>query len=296
MMTLPSYSSLRRCRALFPVLLGLVLALACSAPVPRPTGVAYEYDSAKDMFKRGRFDRTLEFTDGPANASPPNAFTERARVLRVAVYSGQVKAYKELVDAYRKGADNTKNTRFKAEYERLRHDYLQYGSGAALGLGQVAHQLTEGGRISNELTLEAPYPTTEGPQALTQLTSMMEGGWIEPEQQETTAVEAQFKGIDDALAEIVGGDRSKARTAMGAGPVKINGVDFALFLGKQLLEGASLFDRKHLRDSLKLRTLCGVADDSAKAALSLLKDNPNADKEKAAKKLQDDIKKALKFM
>lgn len=296
MMT-PAYRSLlRNSPALIPIILSLALALSCSAPVPRPTGVAYEYDSAKDMFKKGRFDKALDFTDGPATASPPNAFTERALVLRVAIYSGQVRGYKELADAYRKGAEATKNTRFKAEYERQRHDSLQYGSRLALGLGDAAHKLTEGAQLPKELTLDAPYPTAEGPQTLPLLARVAEGGWIEPEEQESVGRDAQLKGIDDVLAEMVGGDRSKARTALAAGPVKISGVDFGIFLGKQLLEGASLFDRKHMRDSMKLRTLCQEADESAKAALAQLKEAPDKDKEKAAKKLQDDIKTALKNM
>ncbi len=45
--------------------------LNCSAPQPRLTGVAYEYDSAKDMLKKGRFDKALEFSEAPAKASPP---------------------------------------------------------------------------------------------------------------------------------------------------------------------------------------------------------------------------------
>ena len=296
MMTSLHCSFPRKGRVWVPVFLMLVLVLACSAPVPRPTGVAYEFDSAKDMFKKGRFDKALDFTDSPASASPPNAFTQRALLLRVAIYSGQVKGYKELVDAYRKGADATKNTRFKADYERLRHDYLQYGTRLALGLGDTAHRLTEGEQLPKELTLEAPYPTTEGPQTLPPLARVIEGGWIEPEEQEAVARDAQVKGIDDALAEMVGGDRSKARTALTAGAVKIGGADFGIFLGKQLLEAAGFFDRKHMRDSMKFRTLCQEADESAKASLALLKDAPDKDKEKAAKKLQDNIKTALKNM
>jgi hypothetical protein len=279
---------------LIPFMLVTALILSCSAPVPRPTGAAYEYDSAKDMFKKGQFDRTLEFADGPTNASPPGAFTDRSRILEVVVYSGLINGYKELVEAYRKGADATRNTRFKAEYERQRHDCLQYGSRLALGLGDVAHRMTEGARLSKEYTLEAPYPDTEGPLTLPQLAKVMDGGWIEPEEQEAVAKDAQLKGIDDALADIVGGDRSKARTALSAGPVKLDGVDVGLYLGKQLVTGATFFDRKHGRDSLKLRTLCGEADETAKAVLALLKERPNKDKEKAAKKLQDEIKSTLK--
>lgn len=292
----PRISLIRSARLLGLLVTALALILSCSPPQPKPTGVAYEFDSAKDMFKRGRFDRVSEFADDPATASPPNVFTERALVLEVALYSGQVKAYKELVDAYQKGADATKNTRFKAEFERLHHDNQQFGARVALALGDAAHRLTEGSQIAKELTLEAPYPTTEGPLTLPPLAHVMEGGWIEPDEQEAVAREAQFKGIDDALAEMVGGDRSKARSVLSAGPVKLDGVDFSLYLGKALLEGASLFNRKHLRDSQKFRSLCGVADEAAKAGAALLKGNPNRDKEKAVKKLQDDVKKALKNM
>jgi len=98
------------------------------------------------------------------------------------------------------------------------------------------------------------------------------------------------KGIDDALAEVVNGDRAKARAILAAGPVKLDGVDFALVLGRELVVGASFFDRKHIRDSEKLNVLCNAADTVAKGALALLKENPNKDKEKEVKKLQDRIK------
>lgn len=285
-----------RGRTIVPLTLMLALVVSCSAPQPRPTGVAYEYESAKDMLKKARFDRVLEFSEGPAKAIPHNAFTERAQVLQVVVYSGLVNGYKEIVDAYRKGADTTKNTRFKSTYERQRSDNLQYGSRLALGLGDVAHRMTESGALAKQYTLEAPYPSTEGPLTLPQLAKVTDGGWIEPEEQEAVARDAQLKGVDDALADIVGGDRSKARAALGSGPVKIDGADFGLFLGRQLLVGASLFDRKHARDSTKLKTLCGEADEVAKAVAVLLKENPNKNKEKALKKLQDDIKTTLRVM
>jgi hypothetical protein len=288
----PSTAYIRR--LIVPGLLSLILIASCSAPVPPPTGVAYEFASAKDMFKKGQFNRALEFADGAATATPPNAFTDRSRVLQVVIYSGLVNSYLELVDAYGEGTEKTKNPRFESEFSRLRHDYLQYGSGAALGLGEVAHRIAEGAMVSKEYTLEAPYPSAEGPAEVEQLKHVMEGGWIEPQDQETAAIDSQRKGIDDALAGLVGGDRSKARAALEAGPVKIDGADFAIFLGGQVLQGARLFDLKRMRDPQKLRVLCDVANEAAKAALALLKESPDKDKEKAAKKLQEDIQAVAK--
>jgi hypothetical protein len=293
-MTSASHLGLGNCRGLVSLLPALLLIGACSPPVERPTGLAYQYDAAKDMLKRGRFDRVLEFTDDLFKASPPNAFTERARVLRVAVLSGEVKAYIELTDAYRKGADNTKEARIKAEFERLRHDYLQYGSTRALQLGEVAHTYTEIKTLPKEVVLEATYPTTEGLLTVPQLTRVMEGSWIEAPEQEAAAHGAQLKGIEDALAEMVGGDHAKARTLLTAGPVKIDGVDYALYVGKRLLQGAILYDRSHADDPGKAEPLCSEANGLADLALALLKESPNKDKETAVKQLQDDVKRTLK--
>lgn len=279
-------------------LISLVIAalLGCSAPQPRLTGVAYEYDSAKDMLKKAKYDKALEFSEAPAKATPPNAFTFRAQVFQVAVYSGLIRGYGELADGYRKGSDTTRNAGFKAAFERQRNDSMQYGSRLALGLAQLAHLITEAKTLEKEYTLDAPYPSQEAPLSLPQLARVTEGGWIDPEEQETLGKEVLLKGIDDALAGLAGGDRSKARTALAAGSVKIDGADFGLYMGKELLYSASLFDKKHTRDSTKLRLICGEAGEAGQIVAAMLKENPNKDREKALKKLQDDIKNALRVM
>jgi hypothetical protein len=246
------------------------------------------------MFKKGRFDRTLEFTEGLAQQKPPKEFTQRAQVLRLLTYGGLMQGYKELAEGYGKGREATKNPHFQVEYKRMRNDALHAGGQAALGLGEVAHSLTDGGQIAKELILDAPYPTSEGPLEVPELIKVRTGAWIEPEQQEAAAKAAQLKGIDEVLGAVVGGDRSKARNAMNAGPVKIEGANFASFLGAQLVDAAWFFDRKHLADYQRLKLLCGVADEATTAALALLKEKPDEDKEKAAKKIQDQVKAILK--
>jgi hypothetical protein len=278
------------------LLASLALVLSCSTPVPKPTGPAADYQDAKDMFKRSRFDRALEFSDGLASATPATKYTERAQVLRAVIFTGQVQSCKELVDTYTKGADETKSTHFKAEYDRLRHDNMQDGMKAALGLAETAHQLLEGGKVSKELTLEAPYPSIEGPLEVADLAHVKEGGWIEPDHQDAAAVDSLNKAIDDALAEAVSGDRSKARSALASGSTKIDGLDFTLFLGNQLVDAASFFDRKHGSDPLKLRAVCNEGFEAVKAAETLLKETPDPNKEKQVKKLEDQIKTTLKHV
>jgi hypothetical protein len=276
------------------LLASLALTLSCSPPVQKPTGPAADYQNAKDMFKRGRFDRALEFTDGLASAAPATKYTERAQVLRAVIFTSQVESYKELGDAYAKGADATTNTHFKAEYGRLRRDITQDGMRAALGLAETAHQLLQGGKVSKELTLETPYPSIEGPLEVADLEHVRGGNWIEPDHQDSAAIDSLNKAIDDALAEAVSGDRSKARSALASGSTQISGLDFALFLGNKLLLAASMFNRKHGNDPAKLRTVCNEGNEAVKAAETLLKETPDKDKEQQVKKLEDQIKNTLK--
>ena len=293
-MSLPHrlHSSLPRTSLL--IALNLLLISACGPSIQRPTGLASEYEDAKDMFKRGKFDRALDFTDGLVSGSTPNKFTERACVLRGVIFTGLIHAYKDVSDAYSKGAENAKDPHYRAEFVRLRHDNLQMGSKGALGLGEVARCLIHDGTLPKELTLEAPYPSVEGPLEVGELIRVSQGGSIEPEQQEAAANDAVRKGIDDSLAAAVGGDRTKARSALAGGSTKLDGVDFSLYLGQTLLDGAGLFDRTHIHDPERARTILNLADESAKAGLALLKDNPNQAKEDKLKKLQGEIKTALK--
>jgi len=281
-------------REFFAVISALTLLVACSSSTPKLTGPARAYAEAKETFSKGNFDRAVELTDKPANSSPPNDFTGRARVLRVIILSGSVNAYKELTDAYEKGSEAAKQPGLRGEYRRLRQDNFQLWSKRALALGEVAQQLTTGGSIPKELTLEAPYPATEGPITVLQLEQVRKGDAIGPEGEDAAAAEARRKGVDDALAEILGGDRSKARSALTAGSVKLSGTVCALFLARQLLVAAEAFDRKHGDEPTKFMVLQARSQEAVKEALAQLKESPNADQEKEAKKLQDQLKAAMK--
>jgi len=264
-----------------------VALVSCGPIANKPAVQASAYDRAKDAFKNGEFARALDLTDKLATATPPADGTDRARVLRAVIYTGELKCAGELAEAYSKGADNAKSPRFRSEYQRLHHDNLQAAAQAALNLAETAHQIAPVGVMANELTLDASYPTTEGPPELKELALVEEGGWLEPDQQESTSADALRKGIDDALADAVSGDRAKARQALAGGSTQLDGAAFAIFLTKELADGASVFDRHHARDPQKLITLCDEGELSLKAAEALLKDTPNKEEQREAKKLQE---------
>ena len=276
------------------ILLALILTVSCGPTVQRPAGPAGDYSDATDLFAKGNINRCIQFTEGLATATPPTAYTDRARVLRVVIFTGQVKAFKELSEAYTKGWEKAKVSTVRSDFGFQRQNNIEYGGEAALNLQMVANQLAKGGELPKDLTLEAPYPTAEGPTTISQLSRVVDGGGIESGDQDAAALDALRKGIDDALGEIVGGGRAAARSAMKAGPVKLENYKFAIYLAKQLQNAAGMFDKKHSYDPAKFRALCATATDMTKAALATMKDNPDKEKEKEVKKLQDEIKASLK--
>ena len=287
-LSLRSFTSSLRLPGLI-VLAGVILA-SCGPTTQQTAGPTDPYDRAKDAFKSGQIEKALELTDKLATVTPPADSTERARVLRAVIYTGELKSANELAEGYSKGAEKAKNPQFESYYRRLHNDNLSAAAQAALNLAETAHQLAPDGVIAKELTLEASYPTTEGPTEINQLTRVEEGGWIESDVQESAAADSLRKGIDDALADVVSGDRAKARQALAGGSTKLEGAAFAIFLSKELAAGAVVFNRHHARDPQKLITLCDEGDVTLKAASALLKDTPDKDQQKEVAKLQDQFK------
>ncbi|PYV14358.1 MAG: hypothetical protein DMG21_18280, partial [Acidobacteria bacterium] len=148
---------------------GLVILAACSPPVERPTGWARAYQDVTDTFIKSDFDRALTFSDPIVSTSPTNAYTDKALVLRAVIYAGEVKAYKELEDAYTKGIQAAKSPGARSDFERVRTDYREYAAKAALGLAEAALKVTQGGSLPKDLAFEATYPSVEGPTVVKEL-------------------------------------------------------------------------------------------------------------------------------
>jgi hypothetical protein len=286
-----------------PTICGLVLAVAavsmmtrCSTPAAAPSGPGGVYDRAKQNFAKGQtesFDKALDSLEALTNADQPSDYAPRARVLRAVILSGEMEGYKTLFEAYGKGADTTKNPQYKAEYTSLYRDTMRRSAELALGLGEVTMQLTKGGAIAKDLSLEAPYPA-EPPDSIPALDHVRQGLQIGRVDEEDAALMAPRIGVADALAEVVHGDHAKAKSQLSAGPVTLNGADFALFLGEQVTTGASLYDKKHINDPGRFKVLTDVASGAVEAASAALKTSPDPDQAKRLKKLQDRIKASVK--
>lgn len=289
------HGSARRFRPLL-ALLALVLMVGCSSQSTAPTGPAAVYAKATQNFAKGQtesYDKALDSLRTLANADPANDYTTRARVLRAVILSGEMEGYKTLFEAYGKGAESTKNPQNRAEYTSLRRDTMRRGAELALGLGEVTMQLTKGGAIAKDLSLEAPYPAGAA-DSIPALDHVRQGLKIGTVDEEDAARQAPQIGIADALAAVVQGDRAKTKSQLGAGPVALNGADFAMFLGDEIATGASFYDKKHINDTGRFKVLTDIASGAAQAAGSALKAAPDPDRSKRLKKLQDRIKAAIK--
>jgi hypothetical protein len=275
------------------LLLTTFLAACSSSSSPTASGV--DYEQAKMMFKQGNLDRALSLTDAMAAGNSNSPGTLRALVLRAAIYSGRIDAYRELADTYKKGAEAATKSQSVAAYSRRRSNAMQYGSEAALNLGEAVMQLTSKKDFPKELTLDAPWPNGEGPQAIDDFARIRRGAGVPEDAQDNAAIDVQHRAIAGVLGELVGGDHSKARAAIEAGPVKLNGLDFALFLQKQLLEGIELFGPNYLANPGQSKTLCGVAERLNPPIETMLKEHADSAKEAEFKKLQEQIKDAENF-
>lgn len=267
---------------------------ACSSSTPPPTGSGVDYQQAKIMFKQGNLDRVLSLTDAMASGSSNSPNSLNARVLRAAIFSSRVIAYKELADTYKKGSQVAKNAQSVSSYNSRRSNALQFGGDSVLNLGEVVMELTAKPDFPSDLTLDAPWPSVEGPRVVDALARIRRGAWVPEDAQDSAGIDIQRKALDDVLGQIVGGGRSKARTAMTAGPVKLAPLDFALFLEKQMVAGLTLLGPKYLGNPGQLKTLCGVADRLVPPIEAMLKQKPDKAKELELKNLQKQIKDAEK--
>jgi len=254
-----------------------------------------DYQQARVTFKQGDLDRALSLTDAMAEDKANCPVTINARVLRAVIYSGRIVAYRELADAYKKGSNFATRSQTVTAYNRRRSNALQYGGEAALSLGEVVMQLTSKAGFPKELTLDAAWPDAEGPKIIDALARIQRGVRVPEEAQDSAGLDVQHKAIVDVLAELIGGDSNNARTAMEAGPVKLNGLDFALFLERHMVDGLELFGPKYLANPGRLKTLCDVTSRLNPAIEAILKEKPDKTKEADFKKVQKQIKDAGKY-
>jgi hypothetical protein len=277
--------------------LALILMVGCSSSTPKLTGPGMSYQNAKDFFSRGHsanYEHALDTLATLSSADPPNEYTDRARVLRAIILSGEFEGYKRLAEAYEKGSDKAREPGVKSEYEGLYRDSSRRAGEISLGFAEAAMRLTKGGQIPKGLTLDAPYPVTLASVSSATLNKVETGEKIGEYEQSEAALGTSGMGIAKALSEVVGADTDTVKSKMNAGPVPLDSAKFGLFLANELASSASLFDKKHIHDPGKYKQLVGLAQDAGQAVEAVLKESPDPDTEKHLKELDEQLKAGLK--
>jgi hypothetical protein len=277
--------------------LAFTLMVGCSSSTPTLTGPGVSYQNAKDFFSRGHsanYEHALDTLATLSNADPPNEYTDRARVLRAVILSGEFEGYKRLAEAYQKGAEHASDSAVKSDYAGLYRDTMRRAGEISLTFTEAAMQLTKGGQVPKGLTLDAPYPVTLSSVSTASVDKVEKGIKIEQPEQAEAALGAPGIGIAKTLDEVVGGDQDAVKSKMNAGPVPLDSAKFALFLATELANSATLFDKKHIYDPGKYKQLIGIAQDVGQATEAALKDSPDPDTEKHLKELQNQLKAGLK--
>jgi len=284
------------CRLFF-ASLALALMAGCSSSTPTATGPGASYQNAKDFFARGHsanYDHALDALAALSDADPPNDYTERARVLRTVILSGQFEGYRTLAEAYEKGAGKATDSEVKSDDTSLSRDTLRRAGEISLNFAEAAMQLTKGGQVPKGLTLDAPYPITLTSVSSATIDKIEKGDKTGPEEQQDASLGAPGLGVAKMLTAVVGGNADAVKSKMSAGPVPLDSARFGLFLANELADSASLFDRKHLYDPGKYKQLADIAQNAGLACAAALKESPDPETEKQLKKLQDQIKAGLK--
>jgi hypothetical protein len=274
-----------------------LMAGCSSSSTPTATGPGASYASAKEFFARGHsanYDHALDTLATLSNADPPNDFTDRARVLRAVILSGELEGFKTLAEAYQKGSDKATDSGVKSEYAGLYRDTLRRAGEISLGFTEAAMQLIKGGQLPKGLTLDAPYPVTLTSISTGTIGKIETGARIGNDEEQDAALGAPGLGIAKVLSAVVGSDQDAVKSKMNSGPVPLDRAKFGLFLTDELATSATLFDRKHIYDPGKYKQLAGIAQGAGQATTLALNESPDPDTEKNLKKLQDQIKAGLK--
>ena len=286
------------CRLVFATL-AVGMIVRCSSSSPTPTGPGASYESAKEFFGRGHsanYDHALDTLATLTTADPPNDYTERARVLRAVILSGEFEGFRTLAEAYQKGANKTTDSAVKSEYTGHYRDTLRRAGEISLGFAATAMQLTKGGEVPKGLTLDAPYPVTLASVSTATIDKIESGVKVGSVEEQDAGIGAPGMGIAKMLSAVVGGDQDTVKSKMSAGPVPLDRAKFGLFLADELGNSASLFDKKHTYDPGKYRQLAGIAQNAGQATAAALKESPDPDTEKNLKKLNDEVKAGLKAL
>jgi hypothetical protein len=270
-----------------------LLLPACGGPSgPAQGSPEWLYLAAKDSFRGGDIEKTevhlgkLEDLDG-------NAFQARAAAWDVLLKSGRLLGYEELVEAYNSGSQRAQ-VAIKLGFGRDRAVMLKEIRGYGLHLleANTRFQKVAAAQKLDHVDLEFPWP--EGSAApVAEIERMEKGVWPVDTEREMITSKMLKRGLLRAVSAGITSvdDVPGAQKAMQAGKTSVPMAHFQLAIADAMSTTGKYFGERYIAESDKRKIFLQAAVDTAKRVVDL---KPDADIEKAAKKIQADAEKELK--
>ncbi len=265
------------------------LLISCESAPKGPAKGSPEanYQAAKSAFRIGEMEKVHDYLEKLEGSGP---FAARAAAWQVLLESGMMLGPLELADVYDKTA--TRGGPKKVEYLREKSAQLKEVRAHALHLLETYPRFEKAVAGKTSIALEFPFP--EGSAApVVDLERIPKGMAMDAAQKEQMLANVMKRGIIRGFSAGISGidDSAGAEKVMHTGAGEVPAAKFWLGVGESMARTGEAFGPKQINESSRLKEFYQHALDIVK----MLKDmNPDADVQKAAKKLQADSEKALK--
>lgn len=281
---------MKQCSVVLVVVLTLLLGACSSSNAPAVGSPEWLWNAAKDTYTAGDLEKTCDNLYKIEKAGS-NPYVQRARAWRMLLLAGRGMARVELAQAY---ADGWKATRTEqTTYARQKNDNLLEAKRHAFDLfeeyGAFAKDLAS---PPQPVVLEFSFPQGSAAQ-VTEMDRVYKGMSVTDAMQATAQDKMVQRGVIRAIGSVLAteDDAAGAQTALKSGRAEVPPARFVLAVAVAFNRLSGTFDRKALNEPEKQKLFQDRAVELSKKVLDM---KPDADTEKAAKKLQADIEKAQK--
>jgi hypothetical protein len=265
---------------------------ACGGPSgPAQGSPEWLYLAARDSFRGGDIDKTQVHLEKVVAVESP--FQARAAAWNVLIKSGRLLGYEELVESYHAGwqhAVGPNKLNFARDHDAMLKEIRGYGL-HFLDANTQFQKIAVSQKLDH-VDLEFPWP--DGSAApVGEIERMEKGIWPVDTERDLTKNKmlqrGMLRGISAGITTL--DDVPGAQKAMAAGKTSVPMVHFQFAIANAMSTTAKYFGEHYIAESDKRKIFLENTIETVKKVLDL---KPDADMEKAAKKLQADAEKDLK--
>lgn len=246
------------------------------------------WSAARASYTGGDFEKACDYLRR-IEKQGDNPFAERARAWRLLIEAGSSSAQMETAKAYNEGSAlaGTERTAYLRAREEHAKEARRHGIALVEGYGDLLKQISD-----KPVLLEFPFPAGTAAN-VADLDRVFKGMPVSEDVRASIDAKMVQRGVVRAVAAVLAteDDSATAQAAFKDNKAEAPSARYLLAMAVTLNRVSLAFDRKYLNEPDKQR----LFQQNAKTVLArVLELKPDADTEKAAKKLQADIDEQLK--